>query len=183
MKTLRFWFIVMLLFLLSSCLTVEKKKYVFEFTGKNSGKLTITYYNIFSMMDDTANVSESDFQNLIDNYINGSTIESYFPEAKNFKKRLYVEDGKLCGEITMEFNSLEAVRLMQLGKNGPIVMDLNKTIDGETYDSSNGTYGNPDYMNIVYWPSKVKKIEVVTRVSDFNPDNSVSLVELFNKWK
>ena len=52
-------------FLLSSCLTVEKKLYKWELTGPNSGKLTITYVNIMSDMDDTLDVSVEDFNELL----------------------------------------------------------------------------------------------------------------------
>lgn len=183
MKTIRLMFISMLVILMTSCLTVEYKKYVFEFTGKNSGKLTITYYNIHSQKDDSVDVSAQDFEELINDYLTGNKIESYFPLATNFKKRLFVENNQLCGEITMEFNSLEAVRLMQLGKKGPIVMDLSKTIDGESFESTNGTYGNSEYMNIVYWPANAKKLEVVTSVSKFDPEKSVSLAAQYYKWK
>ena len=50
--------------LISGCLTVEKKEYTFEFTGKNSGTLTIKYINIMSSMDDEEDVSEDDFDEL-----------------------------------------------------------------------------------------------------------------------
>ena len=90
-------------FIFSGCLTVEKKEYVFKLTGKTSGTLTIKYINIISNNEDDKDVSEQDFQELINDYFNGSSIDEYYPSAKNIEKRLYEENGVLCMEVTMNF--------------------------------------------------------------------------------
>lgn len=183
MKILKFVAVAVLAFLISSCLTVEKKKYKFEITGKNSGKLTITYVNIFSQMDDSTDVSEEDFDELINDYINGTKIEDAFPLASEVTKRLYEENGKLNAEVTMNFASLEAVRLYQLDKKSPICLNVGQTIDSETFESTNGTYGNKDYMNVVFWSPKAKVFEVTTTVNEFNDEDCVSLVKQYRRWK
>ncbi len=183
MKIIKIVAIAILAFFVSSCLTVEKKKYVFEMTGKNTGKLTITYINIFSQMDDTLDVSEEDFDELINDYINGSTLEDSYPLASNIQKRLYEENGKLNGEVTMDFASFDAARLYQFDKKSPIAFSVSQSIDGESFESSNGTLGNKDYMNVVFWSPKAKSLEITTTVNEYNEEDCVSLVKQYRRWK
>ncbi len=165
----------------SSCLTVEKKEYSFELTGENSGKMTIRYINIISVMDEGNDVSKEDFADLLERYINGGQIEQDFPGSTNIKTRLYEANGQLCGEVTLDFPSLSAARLYQYDKNSPLMMCITAAFDSETYLSSNGSYGN-DYMPVVFWPSGTKKLTVATSVSA--PDETaVSLVEEYKKWE
>jgi hypothetical protein len=186
-RSIRFSIIFTLLaILLSSCLTVEKKIYKFEFTGKNSGKLTITYINLMSMPDygeeEDTDSSPADFQDLIDTYMNGTRIEGDYPMATNIKKRLYEENGMLCGEVTMDFTNLEAARLYQFDKKSPLCFSVSNTIDGEAYESSNGTLGSSDFMNVVFWKPGTKKLEVTTTVT--GPDEAnVSLLREYKAWK
>lgn len=164
----------------SSCLTVEKKEYTYEMRGDNSGKLTIKYINIYSIMDDGQDVSTADFNELLDKYINGDQIIQDFPAASNISKRLFEENGQLCGEVIVEFNDLNSARLYQYDQNSPIMMNISTAFDSETYLSSNGEYGN-DHMPVVFWPKNIKKLVVTTSVS--TPDEtSVSLVDAYRNW-
>jgi hypothetical protein len=164
----------------SSCLTVEKKEYTFEFTGENSGRMIIKYINIISVMDEGNDVSAEDFAGILERYIDGDQIEQDFPGSTNIKTRLYEENGQLCGEVTLDFPSLSAARLYQYDKNSPLMMCISAAYDSETYVSSNGSFGN-DYMPVVFWPAGTKKLTVATSVSA--PDEtSMSLVEEFRKW-
>ena len=183
MKIFKFVAVAILAFLISSCLTVEKKKYKFEFTGKNSGKLTITYVNIFSQMDDSTDVSEQDFDELVNDYMNGTRIEDKYPMAANVTKKLYEENGVLNGVVTMDFPNLDAVRLYQFNKKSPICFNVGGTTDSETFESSNGTLGNSEYMNVIFWGPKTKTLEVTTTVNEFDPANCVSLISQFRRWK
>ncbi len=188
-RFLRFSLIFTILaIIISSCLTVEKKVYSFEFTGKNSGKLTIKYINLMSMPgyfdeeEEGADPLVTDFEDLIDTYVNGTKIENDYPLATNIQKRLFEENGQLCGEVTMEFSNLEAVRLFQLDKKAPIMYSISSSIDSERYVSSNGTFGNADYMNIIFWKSGTKKLELTT-VVDEPSEETVSLVKNYRAWK
>lgn len=164
----------------TSCLTVEKKEYTYELKGDNSGKLTIKYINIYSIMDDGQDVSTADFSELIDKYINGDQLIQDFPAASNISKRLFEENGQLCGEVTLEFNDLNSARLYQYDQNSPIMMNISTAFDSETYLSSNGDYGN-DHMPVVFWTKNSKKLIVTTSVS--TPDEtSVSLVDAYRNW-
>ncbi|PLW91841.1 MAG: hypothetical protein C0592_13800 [Marinilabiliales bacterium] len=183
MKFVKIAFIAVLAFFVSSCLTVEKKKYNYEITGKGTGTLTITYINIFSQMDDSLDVSEEDFDELINDYINGTTIEDNYPLATNIKKELYEENGFLNAKVTMDFSSFDAARLYQFDSKSPICFNVGQTIDGESFESSNGTLGNSDYMNVVFWPKKAKSLEVVTTIDTYDSEDCVSLVKQYRRWK
>lgn len=163
-----------------SCLTVERKQYTFEFTGKNSGKLTIKYINIMSDEDSAGYTRVQDFDELLSSYINGSKIEESYPEAQNISKRLYEENGVLCGEVIMNFPNLQAARLYQFDKKSPF-MFYASSVDGESYIESNGSYGG-DVMPVVLWPSKLKKLIVSTSVSKPS-ESSASLLDEYRKWK
>ncbi len=184
MKKFRFLRLVTLIVLtlaLSSCLTVEKKEYTFEMTGENSGKLTIRYINILSVMDEGKDETAEDFAEVLERYIHGSQIAGDYPGATNIRTRLYEQNNQLCGEVTMDFPSLSAARLYQYDRNSPVMMSISAAFDSETFVSGNGTYGN-DYMPVVFWPAGTKRMTVTTQVSA--PDEtSLSLVEEYRKWK
>ncbi len=167
--------------ILSSCLTVEKKQYTFEFTGKNSGKLTIKYINIMSIVDSAGVTEVEDFDDLLNSYLNGDKIATSYPEATNITKRLFEENGVLCGEVIMDFADLAAARLYQLDKKSPY-MFYASSVDGETYIESNGTYGG-DIMPVVIFPGKLKTLTVTTSVSKPSDETYVSLVSNYRKWK
>lgn len=184
MKTNRFVrlsFFAIVALVMTSCLTVEKKEYTYEITGDNSGKLTIRYINILSVMDDGNDVSAADFQELLDKYIDGDQIAQDFPAAVNITKRLYEDNGQLCGEVTLDFPDLSAARLYQYDKKSPVMMSISSAYDSETYIESNGSYGN-DYMPVVFWPSGSRKMMVTTQVT--TPDETaMSLLEAYRNWK
>lgn len=181
MKAIKFLLVAIFAFCMVSCLTVEKKHYVFEFTDKNSGTLTITYMNIFSQIDDSTDISEQDFNELIDSWVLGSSVENNYPLATNFRKRLYEENGQLYGEIKMDFEDLSAVRLFRYDKKSPVSLNLSQAIDNETFINSNGQLADPDYMNVVFWSPKEKKLELTTSVQEFNEESCVSLIEMYRK--
>lgn len=167
--------------LLSSCLTVEKKEYTWEITGDNSGKLTITYINIMSDMDDTLDVSAEDFEEVLSSYLYGSYIDDRYPMASNIEKRLYVKDNQLCGEVIMEFDDLAAVQLYQFDKKGPFMFCVNTAEDSESYEESNGEFGG-DYMPVVFWPKKTRQLELTTFIQEVD-ESTLSLVDEYYRWK
>lgn len=168
-------------FLLSSCLTVEKKEYKWEFTGENSGKLTITYINIMSDMDDSLDVRQEDFDDLLNTYLYGTDIDDRYPMASNIEKRLFVKNNQLWGEVVMEFDDLQAVHLYQHGKKGPFMFCVNTAADTESYEGSNGEYGG-DYMPVVFWSPKEKQLTLTTLVQE-QDESTLSMVEQYYKWK
>lgn len=180
MKTFKFQFfaILALALLITSCLTVEKKEYTFQFTGNNSGKLTIKYINIYASSVDSASQITDDFNDLQSNYITGEKTELDYPAATNVKKRLFEENGQLCAEVTMDFPDLAAARLYQYDKKSPIMFCVSTAFDTETYLESNGQYGG-ESMPVVFFDGESKVLKLTTKISA--PDSlSVSLI---NEWK
>lgn len=164
---------------LSSCLTCEKKEYTFQMTGENSGRLTIRYINIFSNSLDSAGELKVDYDELMDMWLNGEKIERDFPKASKFKKRLYEQDGQLCGEVIMEFNDLSAVRLYQHHKQGPFMFSMGAVNDdGENFQQCNGEYGG-EFMPVIFWPSDSKTLRLTTIIA--KPDSSC--VSMLDAWK
>lgn len=176
------WFLfVAVAIFLSSCLTVEKKIYTFQFTGANSGKLTIKYINIMSMKEDSAFNLEDDLNVLVNDYLLGQRIENDFPQAYNFQKKVYEENGQLCGEISMEFKNLQAVNLFKYSKKSPMMFALSSSFDNEEFTSSNGLYGGSK-MPVVFWEHKLKELYLETKVNA--PDSTtISLLETYQNWK
>ena len=168
-------------FLLSSCLTVEKKEYKWEITGPNSGTLTITYINILSDMDDTLDVSGEDFEELLSSYLYGTYVDDHFPMAKNIQKRLFAKDNQLWGEVIMEFDDLQAVHLYQHEKKGPYMFCVNTAADTESYEESSGEFGG-DYMPVVFWAAKNKDLTLTTLVQELD-ESTLSLIGEYYKWK
>ena len=180
MQSCKFQFIAVLAMalLITSCLTVEKKEYTFQFTGINSGRLTIRYINIYSTSVDSSSQVENDYKDLQSNYIAGEKVELDYPSATNVKKRLFEEDGKLCAEVTMDFPDLAAARLYQYDKKSPILFCVSTAFDTETYLESNGRYGG-EFMPVVFFDGESTVLKVTTRISV--PD-SLSL-SLLPEWK
>jgi hypothetical protein len=168
-------------FILSSCLTVEKKTYTYEFTGKGSGKLTVKYYNIMSIVDSAGVTEVEDFDDLVNNYLNGDRVNGSYPDAQNIQKRIFEEDGVLCGELTMDYSNIAAARLFQFDGKSPYTFYVS-SVDGESYIESNGTYGG-DICPVVMWPSKLKKLVITTSVSKPTDESYVSLLKEYIKWK
>lgn len=165
----------------SSCLTIEKKEYTFEINKDGSGSLRIKYINILSMKDDTATVTQSDFQELISNYIQGNQFEQDYPDAEIRSKRLYEEGGVLCGEVIMDFKNIRSVGIYQYDLSCPFMFNINSFLDSEAFVSSNGQYGG-DIMPVVFWPNTLDRLKLSTSVT--TPDETtISLVDEYRMWK
>jgi hypothetical protein len=179
MRTFRLFFIVLISALfLTSCLTVEKKEYKYEFTGKNTGTLTIIYYNIAST-NDSDGVARTDFAELVDSYLNSNKPEDEFPGMTIIKKELYEENGKLCGRLVLGFSDLKTAKLYQVDPKGAYMLHMSSF--SESYVSSNGTWGG-EIMPVVFWDRKLKALEVTTSVEK-NIDNTLSLLDMYKAWK
>lgn len=180
-KTVSIFLILFSAVLLSSCLTVEKKIYTFELKDNKSGTLTIQYINILSMMDDTTDLSDSDFDELISGYIEGDQIDQEYPDAIIRSKRLYEENNQLCAEVIIDFNNLQAVGLFQYDSKSPYMFNIGSFLESETFLNSNGEYGG-DIMPVVFWPKTLNSFNLTTFVT--TPDETtISLLENYHVWK
>jgi hypothetical protein len=165
---------------LVGCLTCERKEYVFQLTGPDSGKLTIRYINIFSSLIDSSGEVEGDYEELMKFWLNGEKIEHDFPQAKKIRKRLYKEGGMLCGEVTMEFDQLSKVRLFRYNRQGPLMFSMSAVNDdGEIFLQTNGEYGG-DKMPVIFWPEDARTLRFSTKIAP--PDSTcVSLLDIWGE--
>ena len=173
--------LLLLLLLITSCLTVEKKEYTFRMKDEKSGTLTIKFINLMSMKDDTADISESDYGELQNTYLNGDQLESEYEFATVKSKRIFEENGVLCGEVIIDFEELSQVGLYQYEEKGPYMINVGSFLEGESFLTSNGEYGG-DIMPVVFWPKSTETLSLTTYVT--SPDEStVGLLSLYNKNK
>lgn len=172
---------VLVALLITSCLTVEKKEYSFQLKDNDSGTLTIKFINIMSMKDDALDVSQSDFDELVTNYIDGSEIEMDYESALVRSKRLFEQNGVLCGEVIIDFDELKNVGLFQYDSKSPLMFNVGSFLDSETYLTSNGEYGG-EVMPVVFWPKSLKTLTLTTYITD--PDETtIGLLREYNKWR
>jgi hypothetical protein len=178
-KLIRILVLIIVTVSLSSCLTCERKEYVFQLTGENSGKLTIKYVNIFSSLIDSTGELTSDYEELADLWYNGEKVEIDFPQAKNFKKRLFEENGTLCGEVTMEFDDLSKVGLYRFMNKGPYMFSMSGVNDdSEKFAQSNGEFGG-DKMPVIFWPEDAQTFIFSTKIAE--PDSTC--VSMLDQWE
>jgi hypothetical protein len=167
--------------LITGCLTVEKKEYTFEMKDNDSGTLTIKFINILSMKDDTADISAIDFEELTTSYIEGDQVETDYENAVVRSKRLFEENGVLCGEVIIDFLDLKSVGLFQYDAKSPYMFNVSSFLESETFLTANGDYGG-DIMPVVFWPKSLETLTLTTYIT--SPDEStVSLLSLYNNWK
>ncbi|HET6273287.1 MAG TPA: hypothetical protein VFG32_09915 [Bacteroidota bacterium] len=167
--------------LLSGCLTVETKEYRITLKSDNSGEAVIKFVNILSEADDTLDISNDDFQQLTEFYIQGTQLENENPGFRNVKKRLYEENGVLVGEVSFTFDSLSVIRLFQYDKESPYMYFVGNPLSTEQLLESNGVFGR-DWMPIVFWPKETKEFYIKTKVVS-EVAYQKSLLPNFREWQ
>lgn len=163
------------------CLTVESKEYHIKMTGETSGEATIKFINIVSESDDTTDISNDDFRQLIDLYVRGNKLEDDNPGFRNLKKKLYEENGVLVGEISFTFDSLSVIRFFQFDENSPYMYYASNPLSSETLVETNGVLAEK-WMPVVFWEKCAREFYVKTRVSSEGRYHS-SLLNEFRTWK
>ncbi len=165
---------------LSGCLTCDEKEYTFTFITPSIGKLTIKYKNIYSVAKDNTFDLDKDYEELINFWLKGQKLEKDFPKAKNIKKRLFEENGTLCGEVTMDFYNIKDVRLFRYADKGPYMFSLQAfNDDNEELVKSNGTMGG-DQMPVLFWEPGIKKIKITTKIG---ASENAAKYPMLNKWE
>ncbi|MDH3252731.1 MAG: hypothetical protein OEM41_08055 [Ignavibacteria bacterium] len=167
-------------FLLNGCLIVGSKEYRITLRPDNSGEATIRFIDILSEADDTADVSQEDFRQLIEFYLQGNQLEKDNPGFRNAKKRLYEENGLLVGEIRFTFDSIQTVRVFQFNPTSPYMYFVGSPLSSEQLIESNGSYGR-DWMPVVFWPRGTKELYVKTRVVS-DALYQKSLLPFYREW-
>lgn len=165
----------------AGCLTVEQKIYRVTLRPDHSGEAVITFVNIRSESDDTVDVTDEDFRQLIEFYLEGDQIERDNPGFRNVRKRLYEEDGVLKGDLTFEFDSLSAVRLFRYDRNSPLMYFAGSPLSSEQLVETNGTRG-PDWMPVVFWDRGETELYIRTRVVS-EVSYHRALLDRFRAWR
>ncbi len=168
-------------FVVSGCLTVEKKEYKIHLTGKTSGNGTIKYVNILSQKENEKDVSMKDFAELITDYIQGDKVNNDFQGIKIINKKVFEENGVLCAEFSFEFDSLKHMKIFQYDKDSPYMLLIQNSYSSEAYDSSNGEY-NLDSLPIIFWKKGTKDFEWKTKLTS-DLSNTVSLLDQYKAWE
>ena len=166
---------------IAGCLTVKEKEYTIRLTTGQSGEATIRFVDIGSASDDSADVTEEDFKHLIDFYINGTGIEEENPGLRNVRKRLFEDNGVLCGELAFEFDSLSAVRLFRYDKDSPFMYYVGPEVFSEQLVETNGALGG-EQMPVIFWPKKTREFAIRTRILS-DASYRKSLLTLFHHWE
>lgn len=174
-------FTVALLF--TGCLSVEKKVYYYKVNEDGTGEGKIKYINIISEMDDETDVSDTDFDELINNYLNGTYFEDENPNLFVQDKKLFEENGVLCAEVSFTFNSFPQIGFYKYPKCecSPIMYYIGGL--SETYEESNGEYlGDESSMYFIIWDAGTTEFEFTTIVSTV-VENSISLLPRYLEWE
>jgi hypothetical protein len=166
--------------LASGCLTVEFKEYRIRLKSDHAGEATIRFVNIMSEADDTVDISEDDFNQLIEFYVEGEQPEKDNPGYRNVKKRLFEENGVLCGEIAFSFDSLSTVRLFQYDDESPYMYAIAGPLSSEHYVESNGVTVQP-WMPVVFWSRESSEFYIKTKVVS-EVSFQRNLVKHFRAW-
>jgi hypothetical protein len=180
-RLLGFFLVLSAAVLLSGCLTVETKEYLIKLKNGQSGEATIRFINILSESDDTTDITQEDFQTLIETYVRGNKLERDNPGFRNVKKRLYEEKGVLCGEITFTFDTLSAVRLFKFDKDSPYMYYASNPLSSETLVETNGILGE-QWMPVVFWKKDTREFYVKTKVTS-EARFRTSLLKQFREWQ
>jgi hypothetical protein len=172
---------LIVLSVLTGCLGVEKKEYTFKLKDSQSGTATIKYINIFSTDDNEKDVSFKDFGELVSDYLEGNKIEQDFPGIHDVKKRLFVENNAVCGEITFAFDSLSHVKLFRY-EDGPFMFYVNTgSSPSEKFDASNGNFAG-DKMPVIFWSKNTKELNFKTVVTE-DVTGKRNFLKLYKMWQ
>lgn len=174
-------FVALFVFVFSGCLTVESKEYHIKLTGNHSGEATIKFINILSESDDTTDIRKEDFQQLIELYVSGNKLEKDNPGYREVKKRLYEENGVLCGEVSFTFDSLSSIRFFKFDKDSPYMYYASNPLSSETLVETNGVQPE-QWMPVVFWKRDAGEFYVKTRVSS-EARFRTSLLKQFRDWQ
>ena len=168
---------------LTGCLSTESKEYRFKVKPDGSGEGTITFNNIVSQDDEERDVSFKDFGELVTDYLEGSSFEDSNPNYQVTGKRLYEKDGKLNGEVTFTFESLDAIGFFRTADCdcAPVLYPTSNL--QETLGETNGT-NLSETMNVplISWGADTKEYFFKTTAQE-DLANTRSLLSHWQNWK
>ena len=167
----------------TGCLDVQYKDYEFILNPDGTWRGTITYRNIISRSEDDKDASETDFQQLINDYYLGNALVEDNHQFQNIEKDLYIEDDTLIGKMTFTFQSIDS---MGFYKDENSEYSSYFFYDGTLKESlmkTNGEYlGEKRDFPLIKWGGEETHFTFST-ASNQNMDDAVSLVNQYREWK
>ena len=167
----------------TGCLDVQYKDYEFILNPDGTWRGTITYRNIISRSEDDKDASETDFQQLINDYYLGNALVEENHQFQNIEKDLYIEDDTLIGKMTFTFQSIDS---MGFYKDENSEYSSYFFYDGTLKESlmkTNGEYlGEKRDFPLIKWGGEETHFTFST-ASNQNMDDAVSLVNQYREWK
>ena len=147
---------------------------------------TIKFINIVSEEDEEQNVSTTDFDELINNYINGTAFEEANPNFNVISKELCEENGVLNGQVEFTFEDLQDIGFYhyQRSEHAPIMFYLGSF--SETLLETDGEYlgGAKDEeggIPMIIWAPGTTEFTFKTAVKD-EMSNTHTLLDHYNLW-
>ena len=183
MRNYKLFILACSILFLSSCLTTEFKEYRFKINPDGTGAGLIKYTNIMSQDDDGENVTFKDFDELISEWFDGTAFEAENPNLKVIDKRLFEENGMLCGEVSFSFENIDSIGFLRFKdcSCAPLLYYLGAL--NEIFTNSNGTYlGSGTEMPFIKWDGKTSDIYFKTRVQE-DTEDCRGLLSLYQIWK
>ena len=167
----------------TGCLDVQYKDYEFILNPDGTWRGTITYRNIISRSEDDKDASETDFQQLINDYYLGNALVEDNHQFQNIEKDLYIEDDTLIGKMTFTFHSIDS---MGFYKDENSEYSSYFFYDGtfkESLMKTNGEYlGEKRDFPLIKWGGEETHFTFST-ASNQNMDDAVSLVNQYREWQ
>ena len=177
-KVLAFCSIAALVITMIGCLSAERKEYTWNIEPDGSGSGKIVWRNLFSSGNEDEDGSADDFVSLVNDYYEGTYVEDDYPGWRNVEKRLFMEKGQLCGEITFEFKRLSDIGFYQYNGEGPFMF---LTSTDETFIDSNGDFAGEDFP-VMFWPEKTSEFKLVTSLGDPDDSGAIELLDYYEDW-
>ncbi len=166
---------------LTGCLAVKQKEYRIRLQTDNSGEATVKFIDIASESDDTVDISQDDFRQLIEFYFEGTGVEQEYSGFRNVTKRLFEDHGVLSGEIHFTFDSLASLRLFKFDAQSPLMYFIGGELATERILETNGKYGG-EGMPVIFWPNDIGELYLKTRVVSEAPYRR-NLLTYFHQWE
>jgi hypothetical protein len=167
----------------TGCLTSQYKEYHFKVNKDGTGSGTIKFINLLSQEDNGEDVSDADFTELVDNYLNGTSFEDDNPHLTVSEKKLHKVDSTLVGEVTFTFDNFDSIGFYRYVdcKCSPTMFYLGSL--SEKFMESNGTYlGENRDLPILIWDPKQEEFNFKTVVTE-DISQCHSLLPMYEIWK
>jgi len=162
MKKLIIIICLLSIFIFSSCLVYKQMTVTITFAEDfKTGLIKVVYYDLVSS-DSTKNKQMEDFEDLIEMLKDDVFLLDSVDDGIYVKdRRLYEQDGKLCGTYSGIFRKLKLddEHLKEKGEERVLQIDT----DEEDVVTSNGKIYQSDDNTFIVWPKDQRKLTYTVR--------------------